>query len=57
MNCNKNVLPTLLPAQRSGSEEPSKLIPNVARSLVLGSEILPREFGAMVAHDPERVII
>lgn len=47
----------MLQAITSGSEEASKLISNVARSLVLRCEILPWELGAMVAHDPERVII
>ena len=41
----------------SRSEKASKLISDVARSLVLRSEILPRELGTMVADNPERVIV
>ena len=39
------------------SEEASKLISDVARSLVLRCEVLPWELGAMVARNPESVIV
>ena len=41
----------------SGCEESTELVSDVAWSLVLRSEVLPRELGAMVVHDSERVII